>query len=98
MHERQFPILTNYRDRKKWPEIPQTVPWSFIEPARAQAQKNHSQTLERLAERGGLCPGEIRCAVEGIGLFGGRKWDERAAKEDAEWLIERLARHQLTTS
>jgi hypothetical protein len=31
-----------------------SVPWSLIAPYEHQAQKNHRQTLKRLAERGGL--------------------------------------------
>jgi hypothetical protein len=31
-----------------------TIPWASIAPYDGQAQRNHSQTLERLAERGGL--------------------------------------------
>jgi hypothetical protein len=30
------------------------VPWSLLEPHEKYAMKNHGQTLERLAERGGL--------------------------------------------
>jgi hypothetical protein len=33
---------------------PTSVPWSVIEPHRAQALANHYQSLERLADRGGL--------------------------------------------
>ncbi len=41
--ERLFPIMRG-----------PGVPWSLIAPYEAQAQRNHSQTLKRLAERGGL--------------------------------------------
>jgi hypothetical protein len=43
-----FPVLgfRMYRDK------PLTVPWDFLAPHEAQAQRNHSQTLKRLAERG----------------------------------------------
>lgn len=34
------------------------IPWSAIAPCEAQAERNHSQTLERLAQRGGLDPTE----------------------------------------
>lgn len=34
------------------------LPWALIAPHEAQAQENHGQTLERLAERGGLDPVE----------------------------------------
>ena len=45
-----------------------SVPWEFIEPHERQAQRNHYQTLDRLAARGGLSPCEMLAVVEG------RKW------------------------
>ena len=47
------------------------VPWDFMEPHRKQAADNHDQTLERLAERGGLSPHEAICAIRGIDIFVG---------------------------
>lgn len=41
-----FPVLND--------EVIKRVPWEAVEPHEAQAQKNHSQSLKRLAERGGL--------------------------------------------
>lgn len=53
--------------------LPREVPWAFIEPARKQAEMNHGQTLERLAQRGGLSPSEMLAALEGRNLaFVGR--------------------------
>lgn len=50
MTEKQFPILS-HDWRLKGTEF---IPWSIIQPHEAQALKNHYQTLQRLAERGGL--------------------------------------------
>lgn len=36
----------------------------MITPHEDQAQRNHSQTLKRLAERGGLCPEEMLAVLE----------------------------------
>ena len=44
------------------------IPWSLMEPGREQAMRNHNQTLERLAERGGLDP------VEAVGALLGLRW------------------------
>jgi len=90
--ERTFPVLADWSERRRIPNLPLSVPWEFIEPGRAQAQDNHDQTLERLAQRGGLCAGEMRCALEGKRLFPyfDDYTDERGA-QDAQWLIERLA-------
>lgn len=40
----------------------------MVEPWRDQAERNHSQTLERLNERGGLAPEEMWLAAHGLGL------------------------------
>lgn len=40
------------------------VPWNLVAPHEKQAQRNHSQTLARLAERGGLSPGELAAVLE----------------------------------
>lgn len=45
--------------------MPRSVPWAFVEQFREQAEHNHSQTLERLAQRGGLCPEEMWIAAHG---------------------------------
>ena len=39
------------------------VPWEMIRPHAQQAIVNHDQTLERLAERGGLSPAEAICVL-----------------------------------
>ena len=53
----RFPVLGANRDAK------QSVPWSFIAPHSDRAEKNHGQTLERLAERGGLSALEMLAVV-----------------------------------
>lgn len=40
------------------PKQPKSIPWDLIAPHEQQAIRNHDQTLERLAERGGLAPCE----------------------------------------
>lgn len=35
------------------------LPWWIFEPHRARIERYHGQTLERLAERGGLDPREL---------------------------------------
>ena len=56
---RMFPILLSYTERGEG--CPTSIPWRLLESdaCEAQAQDNHSQTLERLAERGGLGPCEL---------------------------------------
>lgn len=62
-----FPILES--SRKHLPTLPRGVPWEFVAQFEKQAQSNHSQTLKRLAERGGLCWTELADVVEG------KSWD-----------------------
>lgn len=62
MTTRWFPVLDHE------PGGPQRVPWDFIDPHELQALRNYDQSLQRLAERGGLGVSEIVAVVEG------RRW------------------------
>lgn len=42
------------------------VPWEVMAPHESQAQRNHGQSLARLAERGGLGTGEAWAVVNGL--------------------------------
>jgi hypothetical protein len=67
---KMFPLLFGYRIKEEIESVINAggtsiviaLPWSMIEPHERQAIKNHSQTLARLAERGGLAPCEA-CAI-----------------------------------
>lgn len=78
-----FPILLTREQQQR--RLPRRVPWSAVEPAREQALRNHDQTLERLAQRGGLCPRELLTALRGHGLR------MLATHEDAEAALKRIA-------
>ncbi len=85
MSERRFRVLRGQSrvpaaERESWPE---SLPWSTVEPWRAQAEQNHSQTLEVLNERGGLAPKELWAAAHGLGIRDFHKTTESAA---GEWL------------
>lgn len=41
------------------------IPWDVLAPHEFQALNNHDQTLQRLAERGGLSPEEALAIIEG---------------------------------
>lgn len=56
--ERMFPVQDG-------PDIP----WSVIAPFEKQCRKQHYQTLERLAERGGLSVSEVLSILEGEGDY-----------------------------
>lgn len=71
-----FPVL-NYDQYKG---APSSVPWDLVEIGREQAQKNHYQTLERLAERGGLSPCEMIAVIEN------RPWKSMTAADAVDHL------------
>jgi hypothetical protein len=49
-----------------------SIPWGLIAPHEAQAQRNHGQSLKRLAERGGLS------ASEAVAVLENRPWQPMA--------------------
>jgi hypothetical protein len=61
-----FPIMIGWEGTKG--PCPSSIPWDAIAPYEGQAKVNHDQTLERLAERGGLDP------VEAFFVLTGRTW------------------------
>lgn len=48
-----YPIIIGISQRKNYTGL-REVPWNFVETARTRIESNHGQTLERLAQRGGL--------------------------------------------
>ena len=53
------------------------IPWELIEAHEDQAQHNHGQTLNRLAERGGLGPSEAWAIINDVPW---RRWNEPACE------------------
>ena len=45
------------------------VPWEVMAPHESQCQRNHGQSLKRLAERGGLSSSEAWAVVNGLDLY-----------------------------
>lgn len=86
--ERQFPIIAP-RDNKgrALHDCPTSVPWALVEPHRERAMTNHSQTLEELAERGGLAPDELHAVVHN------QKWRPIAVDAAVQWLSDKLHPH-----
>jgi hypothetical protein len=58
MKDRMFPIMGS--------EFIKAIPWDVIAPHEMQAGSNHSQTLERLAQRGGLSVNEACAVLDGV--------------------------------
>lgn len=66
MTRAHFPVLISWQEPKmrNGERRKVSVPWAFIAPHARQARANHGQTLERLAERGGLSFCEMLAVVE----------------------------------
>lgn len=56
---RQFPIMN-----EGYPECPSSIPWFIASQYDRQIQRNHGQSLEAIAERGGLDPSELWFVVQ----------------------------------
>ena len=77
--ERWFPIMG-----QRVAEHIAPIPWSVIASHEAQAQRNHDQTLQRLAERGGLSPCEL------VAVLTDRRWhrmDDAVAVAELDALL-----------
>lgn len=65
----EFPVLWPYKrtEEHEWEKAgcPRNVPWAMLAPYEWQAKRHHDQTLQRLAERGGLSPCEMVAVLEG---------------------------------
>jgi hypothetical protein len=85
-----YPILQGqteeaYAARRNGTPYPRSVPWDLVKDHEKQAQHNHSQSLERLAQRGGLSPMELWCVVHDKDFYDHGEWRMTEAKA-IEWL------------
>jgi len=61
------------------------IPFAMIAPHEAQAQRNHGQSLERIAQRGGLA------ACEALDIIEGRRWGSaKPCIENERYLINKV--------
>lgn len=81
MKTKFFPVLLSNEDLKRFPDVPRFIPWSELQPFEDQAVYNHSQDLEQLASRGGLCPVEIYYVMHRQRWRGVNTVDEKTAVE-----------------
>lgn len=66
---KMFPILNAEVDQ----ECPKEIPWAVIRPFQKTAFRNHGQTLEELAQRGGLSCCEAYWVMSGRQIEWNRK-------------------------
>jgi hypothetical protein len=75
---RAFPIMVRHYEVLNGPR---SVPWGIVAPFEDRARKNHGgQSLERLAERGGLSPCELLCVLID------RDWTQRPTSDSQDAL------------
>ena len=82
-----FPILSEFHGWRK------EVPFDFVAPHESQAKRNHSQSLKKLAERGGLSPVELYAVIRGLDWTKENSWLYDMTESEAQniidqWLIE----------
>lgn len=84
MMQRTFPIMAVRNGRRVHAED-FVIPWDLLEPHELQALRNHDQTLDRLAERGGLSAREALAVIED------RPFGDCLEDEEAEAMLRGLA-------
>lgn len=82
MSENMFPIQS-----RDFPGSPSEIPWRLLD--EGWAQHNHGQSLKRLAERGGLSPGEALANIERRGFW------EKKYERPGQVLADLIKRHNL---
>lgn len=94
----QFPVIeaVRYRRRRRrdpsLPAAPRSIPWSLVAAHEAQALRNHYQTVERLAQRGGLSPAELVAVLED------RPWTSMAESAAIERLTDLVVEFEAVDS
>lgn len=98
MTDRLFPIMAlsyrgddDIRELRKagTTQIVIALPWSLLAPHERQAQANHGQSLERLAQRGGLG------LCEAVAILEDRRWHRMSRAEANAALVRILAEREL---
>jgi hypothetical protein len=98
--DRLKPHLASQKKRFPIQDGP-SIPWEYMAPHESQAQKNHGQTIARLAERGGLGAAEAELIVTAQPLSPKtgewdwaelkRRWVERAERVNNAYLAKESA-------
>ena len=82
-----FPLMLDTKVKKKYTFWPTHIPWALLMPHESQAIANHSQTLLRLAQRGGLCP------IEALAIMECRRWVQMPVER--AWEIIKILTEEL---
>ena len=91
MSDKRFPVLGLWGFGKELQEqCPKSVPWQMLAPHEDQAVSNHSQSLNRLAQRGGLSPCEMLAVLED------RCWHKMSDEDSVRGLVEAVRKFKET--
>lgn len=71
-----FPIHSGVKNKLE------AIPWEMLAPHEAQAFRNHDQTLNELAQRGGLSYVEALCAMKNSRLPFSQGWPSESEAEE----------------
>ena len=92
-NKRQFPILFGYNYEQL--NCPKSIDWDIIAPYENQALKNHGgQTLQRLAERGGLDPKELFFVLNNRSC---RDWNLVSNQDAVNFILDFINKNKLKT-
>lgn len=84
MDARRFPIMAGERGEGGR----RSIPWALIEPQEPQARRNHGQSLQRLAERGGLDIVEAYAVLRGLEWRDVRRLDPKWVRSEVDRMVE----------
>jgi hypothetical protein len=83
---------------KRHPDLPKSVPMLLLAPYEKQAQTNHAQSLDRLAERGGLDWIEMDWIIRGVRWGTEDQHTVAHERRAAERVLAKLAESSATTN
>jgi lambda repressor-like predicted transcriptional regulator len=84
-----FPIMAKYGGHAKV-KTTDYIPFEVLIPHKEQAFKNHGQTLERLAERGGLSYAELLDVLKNQCSSSKEFPEQQVAKREVYQIIQEL--------
>lgn len=82
MVEKTMPVWL-YDEQRTYAKVTVQLPWAMFAPHSRQAETNHSQTLDRLAERGGLD------SCEALAILDDRRWHTMPPTESNQEICRR---------
>lgn len=83
---KMFPVMII---KRYWVRCPREIPFALVAAHESQTRKNHYQSVERLAARGGLTPSELMAILED------REWQLMDDQIAIDQLLQYLEEHRV---